>query len=60
MRKGMFYIVPHYNPSQLLSSFVYVFGYNGYCRLGLGGQQDALVPKLVPQVGPVFWRGVQC
>ncbi|KAF8521621.1 regulator of chromosome condensation 1/beta-lactamase-inhibitor protein II [Hysterangium stoloniferum] len=33
--------------------FVYVFGYNGYCRLGLGDQQDGLVPKLVPQfAGP--------
>ncbi|KAF8514474.1 RCC1/BLIP-II [Gautieria morchelliformis] len=29
--------------------FVYVFGYNGYCRLGLGDQQDAVLPKLVPQ-----------
>ncbi|KZT10189.1 RCC1/BLIP-II [Laetiporus sulphureus 93-53] len=28
---------------------VYVWGYNGYCRLGLGNQQDALVPKVVPQ-----------
>ncbi|KIM60123.1 hypothetical protein SCLCIDRAFT_16396 [Scleroderma citrinum Foug A] len=32
---------------------VYVWGYNGYCRLGLGNQQDALVPKIVPQfAGP--------
>lgn len=29
---------------------VYGWGYNGYCRLGLGNQQDALVPKLIPQV----------
>jgi len=33
--------------------FVYVWGYNGYCRLGLGNQQDVLAPKLVPQfAGP--------
>ncbi|KAF8584248.1 RCC1/BLIP-II [Ramaria rubella] len=33
--------------------FVYVFGYNGYCRLGLGDQQDVLVPKVVPHfAGP--------
>ncbi|TFK89603.1 RCC1/BLIP-II [Polyporus arcularius HHB13444] len=32
---------------------VFVWGYNGYCRLGLGNQQDALVPKIVPQfAGP--------
>ncbi|EIW58162.1 RCC1/BLIP-II [Trametes versicolor FP-101664 SS1] len=32
---------------------VYGWGYNGYCRLGLGNQQDALVPKLIPQfAGP--------
>ncbi|OBZ74133.1 Protein RCC2 [Grifola frondosa] len=32
---------------------VYVWGYNGYCRLGLGNQQDVLIPKLVPQfAGP--------
>ncbi|KIJ65345.1 hypothetical protein HYDPIDRAFT_88099 [Hydnomerulius pinastri MD-312] len=32
---------------------VYVWGYNGYCRLGLGNQQDVLVPKVVPQfAGP--------
>ncbi|KAI6112530.1 regulator of chromosome condensation 1/beta-lactamase-inhibitor protein II [Pisolithus sp. B1] len=32
---------------------VYVWGYNGYCRLGLGNQQDALIPKVVPQfAGP--------
>ncbi|KAK2467166.1 hypothetical protein APHAL10511_000715 [Amanita phalloides] len=28
---------------------VYVWGYNGYCRLGLGNQVDALRPKVVPQ-----------
>ncbi|RXW21784.1 hypothetical protein EST38_g4073 [Candolleomyces aberdarensis] len=28
---------------------VYVWGYNGYCRLGLGNQVDALKPKVVPQ-----------
>ncbi|KAF9483052.1 RCC1/BLIP-II [Pholiota conissans] len=32
---------------------VYVWGYNGYCRLGLGNQVDALKPKIVPQfAGP--------
>ena len=28
---------------------MYVWGYNGYCRLGLGNQVDALIPKEVPQ-----------
>ncbi|KAG6843204.1 hypothetical protein H0H93_001879, partial [Arthromyces matolae] len=28
---------------------VYVWGYNGYCRLGLGNQVDVLKPKAVPQ-----------
>ncbi|XP_006461672.1 hypothetical protein AGABI2DRAFT_193077, partial [Agaricus bisporus var. bisporus H97] len=28
---------------------VYVWGYNGYCRLGLGNQVDVLKPKPVPQ-----------
>ncbi|KXN84132.1 hypothetical protein AN958_00402 [Leucoagaricus sp. SymC.cos] len=28
---------------------VYVWGYNGYCRLGLGNQVDILKPKAVPQ-----------
>ncbi|KAG2143761.1 regulator of chromosome condensation 1/beta-lactamase-inhibitor protein II [Suillus bovinus] len=33
--------------------FVYVWGYNGYCRLGLGNQQDVLTPKVVPNfAGP--------
>ncbi|KAF8655946.1 hypothetical protein AX16_002853 [Volvariella volvacea WC 439] len=32
---------------------VYVWGYNGYCRLGLGNQVDILKPKPVPQfAGP--------
>ncbi|KAH7919448.1 RCC1/BLIP-II [Leucogyrophana mollusca] len=32
---------------------VYVWGYNGYCRLGLGNQKDVLVPEIVPQfAGP--------
>ncbi|GBE86634.1 predicted protein [Sparassis crispa] len=32
---------------------VHVWGYNGYCRLGLGNQQDVLIPKIVPQfAGP--------
>ena len=36
-----------------LYSRVFVWGYNGYCRLGLGNQVDALVPKPVPQfAGP--------
>ena len=30
--------------------FVYVWGFNGYCRLGLGDQKDALIPKVVPHV----------
>ncbi|KAF5316310.1 hypothetical protein D9619_006834 [Psilocybe cf. subviscida] len=28
---------------------IYVWGYNGYCRLGLGNQVDVLKPKVVPQ-----------
>ncbi|KAI0032961.1 RCC1/BLIP-II [Vararia minispora EC-137] len=32
---------------------VYVWGYNGYCRLGLGNQKDVLIPQPVPQfTGP--------
>ncbi|VDC05500.1 unnamed protein product [Peniophora sp. CBMAI 1063] len=32
---------------------VYVWGYNGYCRLGLGHQKDVLTPQAVPQfTGP--------
>ncbi|CAL1714552.1 unnamed protein product [Somion occarium] len=27
---------------------VYVWGYNGYCRLGLGNQKDTLIPEIVP------------
>ncbi|TFK37496.1 regulator of chromosome condensation 1/beta-lactamase-inhibitor protein II [Crucibulum laeve] len=35
------------------AGLVYVWGYNGYCRLGLGNQVDALKPKVVPQfAGP--------
>ncbi|CAK5273781.1 unnamed protein product [Mycena citricolor] len=30
------------------TGMVYVWGYNGYCRLGLGNQVDELRPKLVP------------
>ena len=30
--------------------FVYVWGFNGYCRLGLGDQKDVLAPKAVPHV----------
>ena len=39
----------------LYSSVVYVWGYNGYCRLGLGNQQDVLIPKPVPQVRPPLY-----
>ncbi|EMD39122.1 hypothetical protein CERSUDRAFT_46878, partial [Gelatoporia subvermispora B] len=28
---------------------VHVWGYNGYCRLGLGHQKDILIPQVVPQ-----------
>ncbi|KAF9038676.1 regulator of chromosome condensation 1/beta-lactamase-inhibitor protein II [Panaeolus papilionaceus] len=31
------------------SGQVWVWGYNGYCRLGLGNQVDVLKPKSVPQ-----------
>lgn len=35
------------------AGLVYVWGYNGYCRLGLGNQVDSLKPKVVPQfAGP--------
>jgi alpha-tubulin suppressor-like RCC1 family protein len=33
---------------------VYVWGYNGYCRLGLGNQKDVLNPQVVPQVSHVL------
>jgi alpha-tubulin suppressor-like RCC1 family protein len=37
----------------IFNRLVYVWGYNGYCRLGLGNQVDALKPKVVPQfAGP--------
>uniref|UniRef100_A0A0W0FCX5 PHD-type domain-containing protein n=1 Tax=Moniliophthora roreri TaxID=221103 RepID=A0A0W0FCX5_MONRR len=29
--------------------YIYVWGYNGYCRLGLGNQVDRLRPEVVPQ-----------
>ena len=32
-----------------------MWGYNGYCRLGLGNQQDVLIPKPVPQVRPPLY-----
>jgi len=38
-------------------SLVYVWGYNGYCRLGLGNQQDMLTPKVVPNVRVDFVTG---
>ncbi|KAF7317896.1 PHD-type domain-containing protein [Mycena kentingensis (nom. inval.)] len=31
------------------TGLVYVWGYGGYCRLGLGGQVDEMRPKSVPQ-----------
>jgi hypothetical protein len=34
----------------ILFRLVYVWGYNGYCRLGLGNQIDELIPKVVPHV----------
>ncbi|KAF8888101.1 RCC1/BLIP-II [Infundibulicybe gibba] len=35
------------------TGLVHVWGYNGYCRLGLGNQVDILKPKVVPQfAGP--------
>ncbi|KAF8991061.1 regulator of chromosome condensation 1/beta-lactamase-inhibitor protein II [Cyathus striatus] len=35
------------------TGLVYVWGFAGYCRLGLGNQADVLKPKLVPQfTGP--------
>ncbi|KAJ6581166.1 regulator of chromosome condensation 1/beta-lactamase-inhibitor protein II [Mycena capillaripes] len=35
------------------TGLVYVWGYGGYCRLGLGTQADELKPKLVPNfAGP--------
>ncbi|EPQ56793.1 hypothetical protein GLOTRDRAFT_92642 [Gloeophyllum trabeum ATCC 11539] len=34
-------------------ALVYAWGFNGYCRLGLGHQKDVLVPTVVPQfTGP--------
>lgn len=37
---------------------VYVWGYNGYCRLGLGNQVDILKPKAVPQVSYLIFSDV--
>ena len=31
-----------------------MWGYNGYCRLGLGNQVDILKPKVVPQVNQTY------
>ena len=47
--KSVFKISINYTPN-LYGSLAYVWGYNGYCRLGLGNQVDALKPKVVPQV----------
>lgn len=40
-----------------LISAVFVWGYAGYCRLGLGNQKDALVAQPVPQVR--LWYGIR-
>ncbi|KZP01402.1 RCC1/BLIP-II protein [Calocera viscosa TUFC12733] len=32
-----------------MDGLAYVWGFNGYCRLGLGHQKDVLLPTLVPQ-----------
>ncbi|KZT59067.1 RCC1/BLIP-II protein [Calocera cornea HHB12733] len=32
-----------------MDGLCYVWGFNGYCRLGLGHQKDVLTPTLVPQ-----------
>ena len=45
----VFFPMTKCNNSNCTYSFVYVWGYNGYCRLGLGNQQDVLIPKAVPQ-----------
>jgi hypothetical protein len=37
-------------PSSPLNRNVYGWGFNGYCRYGLGAQADQLKPKLIPQV----------
>jgi alpha-tubulin suppressor-like RCC1 family protein len=44
----------HFIPlSNLRDRLVYVWGYGGYCRLGLGTQADELRPKMVPNfAGP--------
>lgn len=39
---------------------VYVWGYNGYCRLGLGNQKDMLNPQVVPQVSHVLLLSLVC
>ena len=36
------------------TGLVYVWGYNGYCRLGLGDQKDVLKPKAVPHVRFIY------
>ena len=52
MRTGQLGEAWHSQLSQL--SIVYVWGYNGYCRLGLGNQKDVLTPQVVPQVCHAF------
>ncbi|TFK62794.1 RCC1/BLIP-II [Pluteus cervinus] len=44
---------PQHSAAVDIEGVVYVWGYNGYCRLGLGNQVDVLKPKAVPQfAGP--------
>ena len=47
---GSLHIFAKLRPYSHFNRLVYVWGYNGYCRLGLGNQVDALKPKVVPQV----------
>lgn len=50
MRRGTSSSVsPPFSLADCSYSTVHVWGYNGYCRLGLGNQVDALRPKQVPQ-----------
>ena len=51
---GSLHIFAKLHPYSRFNRLVYVWGYNGYCRLGLGNQVDALKPKVVPQVRTTF------
>ena len=43
---------------KLCNRNVYTFGYNGYCRLGLGNQTNQLKATMVPQVwGKLAYSG---